>query len=232
MVIVLLAGVLLTAFGVMGWVFYQMHRAALLAQESLAVPVESLEAVQSLRHAQDQPSFPQSDGKGASPSLPAVGVVLTAAVQRDDQVQHWRAENAAFQVRLQESDGDIQRLKDVLSRVEEENLRLKAEIDGLTGTKGLVQEVKRDYQCRLESFFKEIDELNEDNSRLKGLVADMAEVPQLRQALDELSARTRELEILHAAQSEKSEYLQYELTKSRAQVVGLERLCEKSSVSG
>jgi len=43
-----------------------------------------------------------------------------------------------------------------------------------------------------------------------------------------MTGKVRELEMVAAIQAEKNEYLQYELTKSRAQVVGLERVCENA----
>ncbi len=223
MVIIFLAGILFTAFGVMGWLFYQMHSTSLLAQERLAIPVESLEAT---------PFLAPVAASGSKVPEPQVSFPAKAAGQDQEQVDHWRAENAAFQAQLQELSIEVQQLKGLLSRLEEENARLKSESEGLVGTRGLVQQAKREYQRQLEGFFKEIGELNEDNRLLRDQVVAGDDLQQLRRAEDELSARVRELEIYNAAQSEKNEYLQYELTKSRAQVVGLERLCEQIPVAG
>ncbi len=232
MVIILLVGILFTAFGVVAWLFYQAHAASLMAQESLAVPVESLEEVRSLRGTGDHLIQHQAAEQAAAGISPERRVSMTAVVQNEEQVQHWRAENAAFHARIQESSTEILQLKDSVSRLDDENRRLKVESEDLVGTRGLVQEAKREYQHRLEGFFKEIEELNEDNRRLNDQAASGAEAQRLRREADELLARARELEIVNAALSEKNEYLQYELTKSRAQVVGLERLCERTPVGG
>jgi hypothetical protein len=67
------------------------------------------------------------------------------------------------------------------------------------------------------------------------LMASEEEASVLQKAMDILRAqkeglalRVRELESLLAAQSEKNSFLQYELTKSRVQAAGLDRVCENS----
>ena len=73
---------------------------------------------------------------------------------------------------------------------------------------------------------RQVEELRAENTKLQEQAGAAGEVDALKRQADELSGRVRELEMTKAIQAEKNEYLQYELTKSRAQVIGLERVCE------
>lgn len=137
----------------------------------------------------------------------------------DQTVEQLRAENAAF--------------KNTSLSADEERVRLTATI-------------RAEYQDRLEGLSARLEALRLENETLLSRSVEAAPSPAegfvsadevsslqkatdiLREEKEGLEARVRELEVQNAGQVEKNGFLQYELTKSRAQAMGLERIYENS----
>ena len=117
-------------------------------------------------------------------------------------------------------------MKDVVLHLEQENQHLKKFSEETADSAGLVQQAKAEYQRQLENVYRQIEELRAENTQLRRQVVSDDEVDGVRRSAEEFASRVRELEMVNGIQAEKNEYLQYELIKSRAQVVGLERVCE------
>jgi chromosome segregation ATPase len=267
LMIVILVGILLAAFGVSAWMWFQLQQEAKSVQENSAVPLADVRILQSpvdparvdLSEALEQQRLGYEDrlrelkeeleavqlkveqGQGASAdraaSLQAENEALnlkvseleasSLAVSRDGaKVDQLVVENSALRGQVAEASSELARLKGSVSRLEQENLQLKDASSQGAESERLIQQAKEEYQRQLDHAFKQVEELRAENMKLQECVAAGAQAGALQQAVDELSGKVRELEMTLAIQAEKNVYLQYELTKSRAQVVGLERVCE------
>jgi uncharacterized coiled-coil DUF342 family protein len=153
-----------------------------------------------------------------------------AAAQDAATVDHWRAESAALKERLDESSAEIARLNQVIAGMQEQARSGKDQADAQAAAQQLVDAAKQEYQEQMTNFYAQIEQLRAENAQLQQQASDEAQASSLRRALDEFTARVRELEASGALIMEKNEYLQYELTKSRAEVAGLERLCENAAM--
>lgn len=155
----------------------------------------------------------------------------SAAVQADHdagKLDHLIVESSALRAQVVEMSSETLRLKDVVLRLEQENQRLNSVSHEVGDAQQLVQQAKEAYQCQLDNLYQETETLRTENTKLQEQVRGAVEVDALRESVGVLAGQVKELEMINAAYTEKNEYLQYELTKSRAQVVGLERVCENS----
>lgn len=206
LIIAILIGILLTAAGVIAWLWVEFRKDNKLALEQSATAVDVnaaqtasvIEAMQEqLRQIQDQ--LKVSEDKNSAKEE----IIVSLKAKVDDEKQaHLRAENAAFKAQLEEVTRALKDCKDGEALVEAESGRARAEFEGVVE------------QLRIQN----------EELRLKPSLSESEEV-KLKEKVDEFVSKIRELEMTSAIQLEKNEYLQYELTKSRAQVVGLERMC-------
>lgn len=147
-------------------------------------------------------------------------------------------------------------VNDKLAAMETENQRLKAELasaevklaEARQLDRAVIDEQARpDYLKQVKSLADEIDFLKRDNATLKASQAVQSEkvsahsfmnaeaVEALREDMavlheerTNLERRLEELENTAREEKEKNSILQYELTKSRAQAVGVERICDNA----
>jgi chromosome segregation ATPase len=230
LMIAVLVGILLAAVAVIAWLWFQFKKESVGAQ-AIDLGANDANAVQAasfldqqqdeVRRLKDQLKEAQDKEKASEELLIQLGgqvndlkarlaaVEVSLPAQDDERLAHLRAENVAFREQLDEA---VQQLKDFQEssvRSEGEIVRMRAEFEGA------------------------LEQLRAENAQLKGSPsAGGADVQGLKNNIDELSAKVREFEVAAALQQEKNEYLQYELTKSRAQVVGLERLSGNNMTSG
>lgn len=153
----------------------------------------------------------------------------SAANQDAAKIDRLIVENSAFRAQLAEASSESSHLKETLSRLEQENAQWKSSSSEIEESRKLVQQAKEEYQQQMDRAYAQMEELRTENEELRRQAAAGADADALKQAADELVCKVRELEMTQAIQAEKNEYLQYELTKSRAQVVGLERMCDTHS---
>ena len=146
--------------------------------------------------------------------------------QDEAKIDHLIVENSAFRAQVAEAAAEAARLKDHVARLEKEAKEWKESSTQAAEAQKLVDQAKEEYQHQFENAYKQLEDLRAQNTKLQELSAASAEAETLKRQVEELSLRVREMETVRAIQMEKNEYLQYELTKSRAQVVGLERICE------
>ncbi len=254
-VIALLTGIFFVAVGVCLCLWIELRKEALSAQERSAVPVPDIQALGSARDVEREREALQDEirrlkedlvaleMKGQAQERSGSGAVLELrrendelrrktggfSLSRDEEhLSHLRAENAAFRVQVEEAGGDLRQRALELSLAQAEMARLKEELALSGDAQKLVSQAKVEYQQKLDALDVEIKQLRLDNARLDAFSAAGAELDTLRQTLDDTSAKIRELEMTNAIQAHKNEHLQYELTKSRAQVAGLERVCENA----
>jgi uncharacterized phage infection (PIP) family protein YhgE len=271
LMIVILVGILVAAFGVSAWMWVQIQREAGLAEQRSVVPVADVRAMEPLPEVPDgiyhqrameeqkvvyedrlrevreelkaAEAGAQERERGAAHDLSllrdeneALKVKLAelqasslSAGQDAAKVDHLIVENSAFRAQLVEASAEVSRLKGCVSRLEQENMKLKDAAQASDGLEVRIQQAKEEYQHQMDRAYAQVEELRAENIGLQQRVAGAEDVDGLKKVVDELSGKVREFEVTCAIQAEKNEYLQYELTKSRAQVVGLERVCETLS---
>jgi chromosome segregation ATPase len=267
LMIIVLVGILLAAFGVSAWMWFQLQQEARQVERNSAVPLadvktmqplgeavgfdhqkeidqqrlvyedrlrevkEELEAVQVKAQESERASISLLDAlRHENEGLKTNVAELQAAaltISRDaGKLDHMIVENSAFRAQIIQISAEVTRLKESAVSLERENRQLKDASKDVGDTQALIEQAKEEYQRQLEKVYKQVEDLRAENARLQAHAGAALQVDGLKQAADELSGKVRELEMVNAIQAEKNEYLQYELTKSRAQVVGLERACE------
>jgi chromosome segregation ATPase len=120
-----------------------------------------------------------------------------------------------------EFEGQLARARETVARLEKERGG-----EGSSPREGLgpdtsMDRLREEYQRQADDLRREIDDLRQDNAALQA-----AQVAQQGQVLSE--ERLRDLEQANLSLQDKNKFLQYELTKSRAQASGFERICEGS----
>ncbi len=257
LMIIFLVGILAVALGVSAWLFVQLQRDA---QDKAAVPVidvkpsEQVEGIdpgiavyeaeiselkKSMEDFQNQASRQEQNLSEAMNVLRAeneeLRSSLAAARQDHEETDRLLVENATSRVQINEVSVQIRQLRENVNKLEKENAGLRssseAVVDATIGSQKLLQTAKEEYQQQLEGFYQQIEQLRTDNDRLLQQAEAGAAADSLKKEVDELASRVRELETENGILMEKNKYFQYELTKSRAQVVGLERLCENMQVT-
>ncbi|MBF0619956.1 MAG: hypothetical protein HQL19_07305 [Candidatus Omnitrophica bacterium] len=133
------------------------------------------------------------------------------------EADHLKAENAAFREQLNVAEIEIKRFtEDALAlRAEMIALRGASVVKDDEGQAAAIQKMHDEYQSQLKDFYGQIE-------------AARAAVGVLEKERDSARSRVLELEAARRVLEEKNKYYQYELTKSRAQAVGLERMFEGS----
>jgi chromosome segregation ATPase len=223
--------------GVCLWLWVELRQEALSVQERSAVPVPDIQALSSARAAGKERDTLKEELRRLKEELAAAAIKGQAhggagevSIPRDEErVLHLRAENSAFRAQLDEAAAQAGQKAEELASARAELGRLKEALASSGAAQQLVSQAKEEYQQRLDELDAEIKQLRVENARLGVFSAAGEELESLRQEKEELSARIRELEMTGAIQAQKNEHLQYELTKSRAQVIGLERMCENAA---
>jgi chromosome segregation ATPase len=235
LMIVILVGILIAALGVSAWMWFQVQKEAVSVEQNSAVPLLDLGAMEHLaepvvdQHMVEQQRVLEGENEALKARVAGLEASLSAVDQNAAKVEHLIVENSAFRARVSEVSAESSCLKEVVARLERENQQLENASRQVDASQALVQQAKEEYQRQLENAFKQVEELRTENTKLQQQVTAGEEVDLLKQSTEELAGKVRELEMVNAIQTEKNEYLQYELIKSRAQVVGLERVCESLS---
>lgn len=253
-----LGGILLSVAGVFGWLFYSLKKSSAGSVEASAVPITNIEELKSFaairpvtstgsaitpilpaavgeadREKSDK-DFPALQGNpgilpassctsvsdvicdldaksgfnSAISQLRAENEGLRADIARlgqvnpplnDEELSHLKAESSAFRMQMTAGNLEVARLSDIIARLEGENARLQAE------------------KVSADSF---------QNAQAVEPVKEDAAAPALDRA--RLEARVEELEEAVRVDKEKNDFLVYELTKSRAHAVGVERICDNA----
>jgi len=220
----LLVGILLAAFAVIGWLWFEFRKEAVEVNEKSAVALVDIKAVKAapvtddqqgevrrlkeqLKAAQDKDGANEQvigDLRGQVEVLKnKVGAVEALSLSENEgKITHLRAENAAFGAQIDVAARQLKDFQEAAVRLENERTRMREEFESV------------------------IEQLRAENLQLRAQPqVSESDVQQLKNKIDEFDSKVRELELTNVIQTEKNDYLQYELTKSRAQVVGLERLC-------
>jgi hypothetical protein len=257
LMVVFLVGILLAAVSVFVILVVQLTRHA---QERTAVPVEDIKAlepvdivdpriaayeteIRELKKSMEdfcrQASHQEQGLSGVLNDLRIENEGIKearAAVRQDhEETDRLLVENAAYKAQYNEVSVELCQLKEDEARLETENMGLRSSselvVNATIGSQKLLQTAKEEYRRQLEGFYQQIEQLQTDNVRLAEQALSVVQVEPLRKEVDAFLSRVRELETENMILMEKNNYFQYELTKSRAQVVGLERLCENMRVA-
>jgi len=182
----------------------------------------------------------------------------------EDLLMHLKAENSAFKTQMDAGNDrsaklaeeldivrrelglQLSKASEVISRLEEENVRFKSQECSSAEQERVVADIRTEYQKQLEAFQQEINALKQSNEVIKLKPADggaaagnaaftadafealKEDVAVLRQERSIQSSRIEDFEQSLRDEQEKNDFLRYELTKSRAQSVGIERICENA----
>ncbi len=236
------------AAGVFFWLWVDLRKESQSPQHEGVVPVVDAMAVQSLRAVEKERDVLQDAIRQLKEELNVAQVKLqdqerheveslrelrcqnedfqrkaieAVPVADDGVLRHLREENAAFKVRLDEMAGDLRQKAEEISSFSTEVRRLQAELSAAGGSREAVIEERDSFQRKLHAVSAELEQIKIDNERLKEVFVAEAGIAPFNESA---SARIKELEMFNVVQSQKNEYLQIELAKSRAQVVGLERV--------
>ncbi|MBF0388199.1 MAG: hypothetical protein HQL20_10190 [Candidatus Omnitrophica bacterium] len=166
---------------------------------------------------------------------------------KDEDLAHYKAEGAAYKMQVDSGLLEIDRLSGVVSRLQEDNSRFQAGNSGSLDAEKVAADIRAEYQSQLAALDSELCALRRDNSDLKAAQADKADPslassalgPEAFEALkedlkvlsaerDRLAAMVEELEENSRGDQEKHNFLVYELTKSRAHALGIERICDNA----
>ncbi|NLE65629.1 MAG: hypothetical protein GX606_06920 [Elusimicrobia bacterium] len=139
----------------------------------------------------------------------------------------------------------LARAGEAKDRLEEENAQLKLAGQSLRDQGKVLEDLRAEHAGKMEALGREIGSLRRDNEDLKAAqevqsekiaaqaLMDNGAVDGIKKDLDKireerasLEKRVEELEQANVAIETKNRLLQYELTKDRAQAVGLERISE------
>jgi hypothetical protein len=174
----------------------------------------------------------------------------------EDLLTHLRAENIAFKEQLSCATQEAEELRQKLAqagqggsaqlaggpeavqRLEAENAELRLKVSSFSQAEPAAGDVHEQCHNQISLLASEIETMRKDNEKLRSAMAakEAAASQEIdpdqgstERELEELRKRADDLEKLSRSLDENGRYLQYELTKSRAQVAGLERICENSS---
>ena len=254
-VILILTGIILSTFAVVGWLLYALKKQASSSVEEAAVPITNVEEIKAS-------AAPLQEEKVSAPADVLPEEAVQPPRERDEDIlSHLKAENAAFAAQLQAGSSETVKLSqeldavrrelgeqalkatDAIAHLEAENARLKAEGSASIEQEKVVAEIRVEYQKQLEALYNEVASLKSDNEAMKASQAAQSEkvsahpflnaeaveafkedMEVLRQDRVRLESRIEELEESARGEQENSGFLQYELTKRRAQAVGVERI--------
>jgi hypothetical protein len=173
----------------------------------------------------------------------------------EELLTHLRAENMAFKEQLTSSSREIEELRqkmtrsespaggqlgsdqETIQRLEAENAELRLQAATAADTKQSGDAVQEQYLKDIALLAADLEAARKENERLRNVqtvdVTSLSpegdpDLAQSRREEDDLKNRVNELEKLVKTFEENNRFLQYELTKSRAQAAGLERICENS----
>ncbi len=168
------------------------------------------------------------------------GLRQSNARLNNEELPHLKAECSAFKLQMDAGNMEI-------SRLEAENSRLRSEKTPEPEKRDIEGAVRSQYQGRIDELIVQVKELQRDNELLRAPKAVLPEKVQgdpfshaeavdalrddlevLRSEKARMEARIEEMEEVARGEQEKSEHLSYELTKSRAHAVGVERICDNA----
>ncbi|MBF0486121.1 MAG: hypothetical protein HQL16_06380 [Candidatus Omnitrophica bacterium] len=228
----------------------------LIREKAVVQARNALEVINKLREDYDKLSMEKNrllaDGRAAQDKDQQI-IHLSA----ENNALKERADTVTREIAASHEDADVVRmeLRRQLDQTQALVLKLeaeKAEQERLVGLAAddrekAVARVREEYQKQLDEFYKEIEVLRRESDASKASDRELGQdvsrensqkdndlstlqkaVDILRDEKESISSRMRELEAVNAIQAEKNVFLQYELTKSRAQAAGLERVCENS----
>ena len=136
---------------------------------------------------------------------------LAQAQQEVDQI---RQDNHLMQTQLESSYEKVEHLQ-------QEAIALRQRLDDETArTNAAIEQLKADRDAVLAKREESVGEINHELEELR------VHNEALQQEAADLRLTNQKLKELNNTLMEKSQALQYELTKNRAQVSGLERICE------
>ena len=145
-------------------------------------------------------------------------------IQLEAAVQGQKEFEEQIQAVRQEFDGQLARANETIAHLEKENQGLRPSSQDLSDQEKAIDVLREEHQQQISEFRREIDSLQRDNEALKA--AQASQGAKQENVLSE--DRVRDLEQANNSLEEKNKFLQYELTKSRAQAAGFERICEGS----
>ncbi len=267
-VIFILVLIVLSAVGVLGWLFYSLKKHEVLAVEETAVPIQDInEVIVSSVNSVHEKAPALKEPEPVKPfdmdlSL-ADGTLHEYPVREDnDLIQRLKEEvkNTREKAVVQSRNAI-----EVINKLRDENEALRRNIEHLekkdlpSGTNAavavsiaeneekLIAFIRSEYEQQLNVLFQEIEVLKKDNEALRSSHSVQAEsvsahsflnaeaVEALKENMDvlrsdraKIEARIEELEGDALQSKEKNEFLQYELTKSRAQAIGVERIYDNA----
>jgi chromosome segregation ATPase len=179
--------------------------------------------------------------------------VVTSKVD-EDLLTHLRAENIAFKEQLSsstreaedlrqqlskkalEAEEELARLKETVQRLEAQNVEQRLNAPIASGADAAASDSHEQCQKEIALLSAELEALRLANEKLRSAQPDLpvaspegstdADQPNCEGEI--LRQHVTELEKQNSTLEENNKFLQYELTKSRAQAAGLERICENS----
>jgi len=177
----------------------------LIREKAVGQAKNALDVINKLRESSDRISAENEQLSKQKPSL------------NNDEESHLKAENAALK-------SEISRHHEEKTLLLKEKEALKAVIDrGVLQTADDVSSAESDYKKKLAVLSDEISSLHRVNEEMKiSIEASLVE----KENVGESRARIVLLETDNARLKEKNEFLQYELTKAKAQSAGLQRVCD------
>jgi hypothetical protein len=173
----------------------------------------------------------------------------------EELLTHLRAENSAFKEQLTSSSREIEELRqklapgesrdsgplgsdqETIQRLEVENAELRFKASTAADSQQAGNNVQEQYVKDIAILAADLEAARKENERLRtaqtvdaGPLSPEGEPDpeRSRHEKDDLKNRVNELEKLIKGIEDSNRFLQYELTKSRAQAAGLERICENS----
>jgi hypothetical protein len=227
-IIGILTVIVLAALGVAGWVFYALKDQARKDLESTAVPLASAatsalnagEETARMNKAMEEAARLKLENEAAQQELRRLQQEAAGKVS-EESLMHLKAENAALKDQL-----DIE--KKSMAALLTETGAVRAEL------KAQVIESEEKVARLLQEHRKQLDEAQTHSAAVSPVFVSDA-VTSLKEDMNclneeraSLLSRVDEAERLLREEHEKNEFLQYELTKSRAESAGIERICENA----
>lgn len=230
----ILGGILLAVVAVVAWLFYSLKKTRRDREEVKVVALNDLSVLDR--------SDPEGIRDGIEPLSVAVDqdkqiVTLqeeirlarekTLMLTRDfnDSIAKMRMENESLRADINDLQQINRRLnEEELSHLKAENAAYKAQME--TGNAEALEDLKGSFTTKIESLNTELDQLKSVSPEAFEALKEDVEVLRVDRARFE--ARVEDLEDLLRGESEKNSFLQYELTKSRAHALGVERICDNA----
>lgn len=188
----------------------------LIREKAVIQARNAIEVITKLREANE--ALTAEKNRSQQSAAPAVSA---------DELMHLKAENAAFKAKADELSAEIDRLRqeydqyrrEVTAQMEEQHVQWRQQLESeLAQAKDEIDRLRSAGQADGSAPAASVEELASLNKALEVLTEEK----------EDLESRIRELESVNAIQSEKNNFLQYELTKSRAQAAGLQKVYENS----